>query len=301
MSVKTLRPLPVGIEIDVDLNGPLDGAERTELRELLFQHGLLVFRRQRLSHSKQIEIMECFGPVLHSPDGIGFISNDASKGSLGVGELAFHSDLSFTESPFRAISLHATEVVDGGSSTRFANGLAAYQRLSEAQRHRLQGLNALSVMPIDMGSDRLDETVPPGMPQCWQPLVLKHPGSGRPILYVNQQHSARIDGLSVQDSKALLRELFGVLYAPDNVYEHHWNNGDAVIWDNLSLQHSRGSLQRSGRRTLQRVVVAEKSFFELCPQIDMKDPEYLRWITSTDPAADRHLIERVVARGSGLM
>jgi hypothetical protein len=30
-----------------------------------------------------------------------------------------------------------------------------------------------------------------------------------------------------------------------------------------------------------------------------QDPDYLQWVNSTDPAADRYLIERVVARWSG--
>ena len=59
-----------------------------------------------------------------------------------------------------------------------------------------------------------------------------------------------------------------------------------------------GRLQGSGARTLQRVVCAPKSFFELCPQL-FEDPDYLQWVNSTDPTADRYLIDRVVARWSG--
>jgi hypothetical protein len=65
----------------------------------------------------------------------------------------------------------------------------------------------------------------------------------------------------------------------------------------MSLQHGRGQLRGGGARTLQRVVCAPKSFFELCPQL-FQDPDYLQWVNSSDPAADRYLIERVVARWS---
>lgn len=293
-----LRQLPLGVELAGDLREPLQDAEARQLRELLSEHGLLLFRHQQLSHPQQVELLGHVGAVLQAPDGIGYISTDGNKGGLGTGELAFHSDLSFTPKPFRAISLHAIDVVDGGSSTRFASGVRAYAALPDALRAQLEELRVLSVMPVDMASDRLNEVVPPGMPQHWQPAMLPHPVSGQPILYVNQQHSARVDGMAPASSAALLRELFARLYAPDNTYEHRWHNGDLLIWDNLALQHARGDLQRSGVRTLQRVVVAEQSFFDLCPQIDVADPDYQRWIKSTDPAADRRLIEGVVARGA---
>lgn len=298
MSLNIVRELAVGVELEGELREPLQEIDQQRLRELLHRHGLLLFRGQRLSHEQQIRVMGYCGPVLHAPDGVGYISTDAAKGGLGTGELAFHSDLSFTPDPFHAISLHAIDVIDNGSSTRFASGLRAYQRLTPALREQLAGLQVLCAMPVDMATDRLSETVPPDMPQHWRPAVLPHPATGEPILYVNQQHAARVAGLPAEQSAALLSTLFAELYRADKVYEHRWYNDDLLIWDNLSLQHARGDLQNSGKRTLQRVVVAEKSFFDLCPQIDVSDPDYLRWIKSTDPAADRHLIEGVVFRGA---
>ena len=32
--------------------------------------------------------------------------------------------------------------------------------------------------------------------------------------------------------RTCLTELFAHLYRPENVIEHHWHNGDLVIWDN---------------------------------------------------------------------
>lgn len=296
-----VRELPVGVEVSGDLRAPLAAEEQQRLRDLLNRHGLLLFRKQQLSHPQQIALLEAYGPVLHAPDGVGFISTDMSKGGLGTGELAFHSDLAFTHQPFWAICLHAIDVVDGASSTRFASAAKAYQALPQSLRDRIADLQTLSVMPMDMGSDQLEQELVPFMPQQVSPAVLKHPRSGEPILYINQQHMARIEGMDRKEGAALVRELFGYLYAPENIYEHAWHNGDLVLWDNIALQHARGNLQGRGPRTLQRVVVAEKSFFDLCPQIVIDDPDYLRWINSTDPVGDRHLIEGVVARGSARM
>ena len=43
--------------------------------------------------------------------------------------------------------------------------------------------------------------------------------------------------LAKDHSEALLRELFGCLYSPANVFEHRWEDGDLVIGDNIALQH----------------------------------------------------------------
>jgi taurine dioxygenase len=292
-----LKRLPVGVELDADLREPLDVAAQERLHQLLATEGLLVFRKQQLTHPQQIRVLGYCGQVLHSPDGICYISKDKDKGGLGTSELTYHSDMAFTPEPFRAISLHAVDVLDGDSSTRFASGTKAHATLPTALRETLAGVKVLSAMGIDMGGEQLTTEVPPGMPQFSRPAVIPHPITGVPILYVNQQHATQVEGWPRAQGAALLRQVFEHLYRPEHLYEHHWFNGDLVIWDNMSLQHGRGQLQGSGARTLQRVVCAPKSFFELCPQL-FQDPDYLQWVNSTDPAADRYLIERVVARWS---
>ena len=61
------------------------------------------------------------------------------------------------------------------------------------------------------------------------------------------------------------------------MYEHRWYNGDLVIWDNIALQHARGDMSGCIPRVLQRVCVADKTFFELCPQFDLEDPRIKAW------------------------
>jgi taurine dioxygenase len=89
--------------------------------------------------------------------------------------------------------------------------------------------------------------------------------------------TARLDGLAQAESDAVLRALFSHLYAPENVYRHPWRNGDVVIWDNLALQHARPDLTGIKPRRLQRIAVADKSFFDLCPQFSLDDPRVAAW------------------------
>ncbi len=85
------------------------------------------------------------------------------------------------------------------------------------------------------------------------------------------------NALGAQASDQLLDEVFALLYAEHEIDEHRWNTGDLVVWDHFALQHARGDLRGISPRILQRVAVADKRFFELCPQFDLSDPRIAMW------------------------
>jgi hypothetical protein len=89
-------------------------------------------------------------------------------------------------------------------------------------------------------------------------------GTGRPYLLINASQTAYLIGMSEADSDALLEELFSHLYAEDSIYEHKWQRGDLVVWDNRALNHARGKIV-GGTRTLQRVTVAQLSYDQQYP------------------------------------
>lgn len=244
---------PFGVEIDFDMRTPLDEDAQAMLQRLRLKHHLLVFRNQKLSLADQERVMKYMGPILEDEDDrMDFISTDDAVGILGNGEIAFHSDLAFTPHPFPTISLHAVDVTDGATSTTFASGTLAFQALPEAMKARLRGLQALHCMAKDNENRTHDLDVPPEFPRSVHPLVMPHPESGEPILFAFFQQTDRILGLPEETSEALLNALFVALYAPGNMYEHRWNKGDFVIWDNIALQHAR--LEKvTTTRTLQRV------------------------------------------------
>jgi taurine dioxygenase len=94
---------------------------------------------------------------------------------------------------------------------------------------------------------------------------LLHPRTGRPILLVTENHADRIVELDAERSRAVIDELFGYLYAEDARYQHWWQLGDLIMWDNLVIQHARTeeANPRAGKRALQRVALAEVGFHEL--------------------------------------
>src|SRR3546814_1575238 len=67
-----------------------------------------------------------------------FVSTEADKGGLGRGELSFHSDCAFLPHPRIVLSLHAIDVVDAESSTKWISAR------SEEHTSELQSLMRIS-------------------------------------------------------------------------------------------------------------------------------------------------------------
>jgi len=259
------RPLePFGAEVNLDLSTPLTPARAAALRDLFFTRSLLVFRNQHLSMDDQKRVVSYVGSVLEPSSG--YLSPE--DGILNTAHLDFHSDLCSTPLPFDAISLHAQDVDEGRTSTRFASGLRAYALLSEAMKAKVQALQVNMVQTV-ADKRRLRYDAPADALSLVRPLVLTHRTTGEPILYCSESSAARIEGWPQRESDALLAELFSALYAPTNQYEHVWRNGDLVIWDNLSLQHARDALPADRPRRLQRVVAGLKTLREQVPGYDL--------------------------------
>lgn len=264
---RTLEPF--GVELIADLAQPFSAEDEVLLRALVDRHGLLLARGQLLSLERQLDIMRVFGLVLGDRATLNYVAPD--DGVLGLGSLGFHSDLAFAPEPFAFISLHALDVDDGQTCTLFADGEGAYGRLDESLRRQLEGMSAAAVSSSASGR-AVGYHIPSSAHRHDRPVVIAHPRTGHPVLYVNQAQTARINELGPQDSEQLLERLFGVLYDPGNIYEHRWSCGDLVIWDNIRLQHARPALDGVTRRKLQRAVVARRSLYEQIPDFRPGDP-----------------------------
>jgi taurine dioxygenase len=270
------RPIePFGFEIEVELDRPLDTREADQLRSLYQQDGLVLIRGLQLSMDEQLDLCSVFGPVLRGSRENYFVSNVRPDGLLGTEEFLFHNDVPFVPAPYLGGSLHAVEVGDGVSGTRYASGFLAYEHLPAPLRTRVDSLNALQVRRrAGTRRTRLSDLHPRDLSTV-HTVVGHQRSTGRPYLFVNEDMTGTIIGMSEQESDELLDELFSYLYAEENVYEHSWRQGDIVIWDNLAVQHARRAITSSASRTLQRVTIAEIGYYEQTP-VDLRSFEKLR-------------------------
>ena len=213
---------------------------------------------------EQRDLCSAFGPVPDSPFENFYVSNTRADGFLGTKELQWHNDVPYLPAPYLVAALHAVDVEPDAASTRFVSGYRAYDRLPDPVKARVDGMKALQVRQrVSERSNRLGD-LEPGDLCTVHPVVRSQESTGRRYLFVNENMTACIIGLSASESDALLQELFAYLYAEDAIYDHVWRPGDLVVWDNLSIQHARGQVG-AGARTLQRVTCTRFTYTEQYP------------------------------------
>ncbi len=246
---------PFGAEIIADLSQPLSAGEEEHLRCLFDRHGLLLARGQRLTMARQQALCALIGPVLERDGENGRMSNEGAGPSASA--LAWHADAAYTDHPFDALSLHALDVVDGASGTRFVDVAAALDRLTPQLRARLEHSQQQMISPhyTMIAARACDQPSPEAMVSAQMPAIRPHPRGGRACLWVSELQSAQVLGMNWEVSRDLLHEVYAALYTPDAVFEHRWHTGDFIVWDNIALQHARGDLAEAGTRVLQRVIV----------------------------------------------
>jgi taurine dioxygenase len=273
---------PFGALLELDLASDLSGDEVRTLRFLLATHDVLVVRGG-VSEAEQRRLCGALGrvlpqgpraevndrPPLPQPEVI-HISNVVADAVAGDAELDFHYEFAYLATPPVGLSLYAEEFSGGPAGTRFVSGRLAYRRLPPALQRRLDRLQGLFVAQYDpdirrsLGRHR-DRLVDPTYPRAVHPLVIPHPATDEPILYVTASQVDRVLGLSDKDSDELLQTLFAAVYVDENVYEHRYEPGDLVLWDNLNVQHARPTGTPGARRTLRRMVFGEKTPWEEWP------------------------------------
>ena len=246
---------PFGVEVLHDLSQPLSPSLQYHFVELWRQHALVLARGQRLTMARQRELCALLGPVLERAGEGETMTNEG--GGPSASPLAWHADAAYTEHPFDALSLHALDVVDDASSTRFVSADAGWADLPGNVKAALEGREQEMVSPhyTRLAGRTCDGDTSDVLRRAIRPTVLENPHNRRPVLWVSELQTAGLPGLPAEEGRAVLHAAFDHLYAPERVLEHRWRTGDVVFWDNIALQHARGDLGGVGRRVLQRVIV----------------------------------------------
>jgi alpha-ketoglutarate-dependent taurine dioxygenase len=152
----------------------------------------------------------------------------------------FHTDDSYTEEPAAATVLHARQLPQsGGGNTCFIDMRAAYTLLEPELQRRLIGLCAVHAYnnhdafpPRPAARGPLE-----AMLDVAHPVVRRHPVNGRPALYFDLDRATHIEGVGVEEGRALLQSLQDHAERNAPRYDHVWQKHDVLIWDNVSVQH----------------------------------------------------------------
>ena len=187
------------------------------------------------------------------------IENGAPIGSLGAGEAVWHTDMSYLEIPPKASVLYALETPLAGGDTHFCNMYAAYGWLPDALRRRVASFVLKHDGTYNSGGyvrQGLEATDDPLTSRgVRHPLVITHPETGRQALYLGRRRNAYLAGLSLNESEALLDELWRYATQDELTWRHQWQPGDLVLWDNRSTMHRRDGFDPNSRRILHRTQI----------------------------------------------
>jgi len=87
------------------------------------------------------------------------------------------------------------------------------------------------------------------------PLVLRHPHTGVPGLYLNVGLTAGVLGYNSAQWRDVMAAIDRHYSRPGASYRHHWLPGDVAVADNLRVAHKAAPLTAESRRILNRTTV----------------------------------------------
>lgn len=244
-----VRPISphIGAEIEgVDLSQPMSDAQLLDIRAAWADWMVLVFRDQHLDRTAHKAFGRHFGSLHTHPMNHGRPGQDSevlvvkttAESPYTAGE-AWHTDVTCDAVPPLGSLLYITETPQcGGGDTLYANMYMAYEMLSPTMQAFLDGLTAVH----DGGAPYIGKygSKPPegGYPRQEHPVVVRHPDTGRKVLYVNSGFTTHIVGLHRWESRALLDTLFGLLQREPKLHcRVQWEPNTLTMWDNRCTQH----------------------------------------------------------------
>lgn len=254
------------------------------LKQALAEHLILIFKKQSLDDFQYLAFASYFGsifrpsadnPVLATQSDTGTppdvipVSNAVGQGDYtGHGELSPHADHQWTPQPSFGSLLYAIELPEDGGQTSWFNTIKAYDALDKDTQKHIDQLQLITYNPFarsqnNKGTGGYGDTPyyrfkdQPIIGHAYpHPLVRTHPESGRKALWLNTRSEVELVNYEDQAGNALIQKLREHLLKPEFRYEHQWEEGDIVFWDNQATLHSRQPFPSDQRRLLKRISLA---------------------------------------------
>ena len=263
-----VRPMAgaVGAEIlGVDLADLSEGAV-SDIRRVLADRGVVVFRAQMLDPAQHIALARRFGEInvnrffahLDGYPEIALVAKEPEQTkNIGGG---WHTDHSYDHAPALGSMLYAHVVPPAGGDTLFASMYAAYDALSDGLKRTLEGLRAehSSRHVFGVRRDGMEGRI--GNPHlatqdAVHPVVITHPDSGRKALYVTPGFTLRFAGWTDEESKPLLDYLYRHAVRPEFTCRLAWQPGSLAFWDNRCTWHHALNDYQGQRRLMHRITI----------------------------------------------
>jgi taurine dioxygenase len=262
----------LGAEIGgVDLAEDVGDGVISEIRAALNAHGAIFFRDQHLTPAQLVAFSERFGelqversPVIHRVPGHPMVELMVKEAHeiTNIGE-GWHTDQASRETPCMGTILYARDIPPYGGDTLFSNMAAAYEALSDGLKETLEGLSAVHSLYFLLMTQKALHGDPDGRFEhadkadsvATHPVVMRHPETGRKILYVNPGYTTHFEGWTAEESAPLLNYLFRHGQKPEFTCRFRWQVDSLAFWDNRQTWHYAANDYHGHRREMHRVVV----------------------------------------------
>ena len=281
--------LSLGARVEgLDLSKPLPDADFKQLEQALGKYGVLSYAKQTLTSLQLKNFAERFGRLEINVAGqyqepglpeVMILSNKVENGKpLGLADAGqdWHTDMSYSSMIAFTNVLYGIEIPQRAGeplgNTEFCNMHAAYDDLPADLKTRLAGMTVThdfikfwDKMRFEKGSARppLTEAQRKAKPPVSHPIFLKHPITGKNVLYANPGYSMRINELPEEESDRILAFLFKHQLQPKYQYRHRWSVGDVLMWDNMGTLHNAVADYRPDEhRYIKRCQVMANRYFE---------------------------------------
>jgi taurine dioxygenase len=248
---------PFGAEvIGADIARDIDPAAMCGLLDLLYEHHVLVIRRQELTKPQYSRFGHRWGEPIkffkeshldpEFPDLIRISNSPQVPERQHNGAAFWHTDGSYEYVPASITMLYALEAPEVGGETMFIDMAAAYDALPAETKARIDGMQ---VRHMIVGGKRIEGETPlrpfeadvrhkQETEKPVHPLVLAHPVTGRKALYAVSGTANGIVGMPDDEAEALLISLKRHAIQPQFRLTCKACRGDLLIWDNLATMHS---------------------------------------------------------------
>lgn len=256
MRTEELTDFGLGIRVydfDPTSNGAVD--QMPEVQRLLYQHAILLIRDVAMDNDAYAALAGRFGalcevlPAHRRAGGHPYIEQlNITSSDDNTGWHTDHVEVA-GQSPLTVFLCDEAPTEQG--ETLFCDMRAVIDRLPADVRTKLEEHTAY--YPI---RDSIAKRLEAGMllRKGWSeaelskrmahlrnytmPLVNRHPISGHRTLMLNEWHMPRVVGMAEAESTQLLSTVFAAATSERNSYQHKWQVGDLLMWDNTLTMHT---------------------------------------------------------------
>jgi len=258
---------PVGTTLGAEIRGVhlgrLDDATFAEVERAFYEYKVIFFRDQDISTEEHLAFAARFGeleehPFLKAKEGYGQIVQFAKDERVVGVENVWHHDVTWRLRPSLGSVLRSVDSPRVGGDTLFADMTAAYEGLPQEVKRRVDGAVAVHDFTHSFG-----QMMSPGQlaeqqakfPPARHPVVRTHPVTGRSCLFVNAIFTSHVEGMSEEESKALLDQLYRQADVPEYQCRFAWQKNSVAFWDNCAVQHYASSDYDPQPRVMERVTI----------------------------------------------